>query len=247
VGQPVLQLSTYASYLMPGLFLALGSQIAIVTRKLTAWQFVLLSTAVFLVSVYPLLVPVDSPWLLLLSRHQILLPLAIGFVAVATIATSIPRIGAFAVILLATGLGVLNATTGTRTWDHGNLPHDPASQKYALLAVADSVRAVQGLDPKGNVYFWYNGTSRLGRLYRSSASTYLWAYRLQSETFPELGPKLPPEQRHIVILTEDADGDLQDAQAALAKVGLSGTVVSKRTIQEGPFTWQMIEIQIGRA
>ena len=106
---------------------------------------------------------------------------------------------------------------------------DPAFQKSALLAIVDSVRTVQELDPKGNLYFWYDGEGRLGRLYRSVASTYLWAYRLQSESFPLLGPKLPPAQRRILILAEDREAALREAEAALNREGLSARVRSPGT------------------
>jgi hypothetical protein len=94
------------------------------------------------------------------------------------------------------------------------------------------------------LYFWYDGEGRLGRLYRSVASTYLWAYRLQSESFPLLGPKLPPVQRRILILAEDGEGALRMAETSLSREGLSTEWLAKRTIHEGPFTWDMIEIQI---
>ncbi len=96
-----------------------------------------------------------------------------------------------------------------------------------MLAIVDSIRLTKELDPSDNVYFWYDGEARLGRLYRSVASTYLWAYRLQSESFPDLGPKAPPLQRRILILTEDADHALQQAQASLNQAGLELQIYSR--------------------
>jgi hypothetical protein len=103
---------------------------------------------------------------------------------------------------------------------------------------------VQELDPKGNLFFWYNGEGRLGHLYRSVASTYLWSYRLQSEEFPRLGPKLPPLGRRILILGEDGEGALRKAEVSLHREGLQSEFVAKRAIHEGPFVWDMIEIQV---
>jgi hypothetical protein len=110
--------------------------------------------------------------------------------------------------------------------------------------IVDSVRAIQELDPKGNLFFWYEGDGKLGRLYRSVASTYGWSYRLQSESFPEVGPKAPPLGRRIVILSEDARGDLEKAEESLHKLGLADQVVTQRTIHEEPFSWSMTEIEI---
>jgi hypothetical protein len=244
VGQPVLQLPTYASYLMPAVFLALGSQIAIVTHGLSKVGVAFVYTAVFLAGVLPYVRQLD---LHSLTAHPMLLPSAIGTIALVAIGRQVRYAGAIAIVALALGLGTLNAATSTRTWNHGSLPHDDASQKSALLAIVDSIHTVQSLDPKGNLYFWYDGESRLGRLYRDVASTYLWAYRLQSEAFPDLGLKAPPLDRRILILTEDPNSALQAANASLAKLGLTADVLAQRKIQEGPFAWDMIEIQIAGA
>ena len=244
VGQPVLQLSTYASYLMPAVFLALGSQIAVVTHRLRKDCLALIYVGVFLVGILPLCLPTDSGVVLALKHHSILFSCIIGVIAVATIVTETRYVEAAALLALSIGLGALNVTTSTRTWSHGSLPHDEASQKYAMLAIVDSIRLTKELDPSDNLYFWYDGEGRLGRLHRSVASTFLWAYRLQSETFPDFGPKAPPPQRRILILTEDANHALQQAQASLGKAGLSANLLTQRRIQEGFFRWDVIEIQI---
>jgi len=244
VGQPVLQLPTYASYLMPAVFLALGSQIAIVTNRLSKLGIAIVYAAVFLAGVLPFVPRMD---LRQLTAHPMLLPFTIGAIALVTIGRQIRYLGAIAIVVLGLGLGILNAATSTRTWNHGSLPHDDASQKSALLAIVDSIHTVQSLDPKGNLFFWYDGESRLGRLYRDVASTYLWAYRLQSEAFPDPGPKAPPTDRRILILTEDPSSALKAANHSLAKLGLTANFLAQRKIQEGPFAWDMIEIQIARS
>jgi len=243
IGQPVLQLPTYASYLMPAVFLALGSQIAIVTHGLRKTSTTMVYAAVFLAGVLPFVPRVD---LHPLTAHPMLVPFAFGSIALVTIGRQIRYLSAIAIVVLGLGLGILNAATSTRTWNHGSLPHDDASQKSALLAIVDSIHTVQSLDPKGNLYFWYDGESRLGHLYRDVASTYLWAYRLQSETFPDPGPQAAPLDRRILILTEDPRSALEAANASLAKLGLAANFLAQRKIQEGPFAWNMIEIQIAR-
>ncbi len=244
VGQPVLQLFTYSSYLMPAVFLALGSQIAIVSHRLGKSSLALIYVGVFLVGILPLCLPIDSGLMLTLKHHSILFSSVIGVIAVVAIVTKTRYVAALALLALSISLGALNVTTSTRTWSHGSLPHDEASQKYAMLAIVDSIRLTKELDPSDNLYFWYDGEGRLGRLHRSVASTYLWAYRLQSETFPDFGPKAPPPQRRILILTEDANHALQQAQASLNKAGLNANLLTQRKIQEGPFRWDVIEIQI---
>jgi 4-amino-4-deoxy-L-arabinose transferase-like glycosyltransferase len=244
VGQPVLRFPHYASYLMPTTFLALGSQVALVADRLSRIQVAWLCGCVGLVSLVPSVLPMTSSFVTDLRNHPILLPLAMGVAAIWGIGRQLPRNGAPLIGVLAVSLATLSVTTSTRGWDHGGLPDDPASQKAALLAILDSVRAVQALSPQGNLYFWYNVDGRFGKMYRAVASTYLWAYRLEGEEFPQLGPKLPPVQKHIVILAENGDAALRDAIATLSRAGLGATFIAKREIREGPFAWDMEEIEV---
>jgi hypothetical protein len=247
VGQPVLQLSTYASYLMPAVFLALGSQITIVTSRLGKVTLALIYAGVFVSGILPSAIRIDSPLMLALQHHPMLIPSATGVIAVVAIARELRHLGGFAILVLSISLATLSAATSTRTWAHGALPHDEASQKSAMLAIVDSVRLTKELDPADSLYFWYDVNARLGRLHRSVASTYLWAYRLQSEDFPGFGPKAPPAGRRILILTENTTLAMEQAQASLHNAGLAAAVVTQRKIQEGPFRWDVIEIQIIQA
>jgi hypothetical protein len=241
-GQPVLQLLHYTSYLIPSAFLALGSQSAILTQRLTRAQFVLLCACVAVLLLLPFALPLQSGIVMGLQRYPLLLSLGTGLLAIVILNSRIRYAGVVGVMVLCLSLATLNATSGPHTWRHGT--DDPAFQKSALLSIVDSVRIVQELDPKGNVFFWYDGNGKLGHLYRSVASTYLWSYRLQSEEFPSLGPKLPPLGRRILILAEDGEGALRQAEASLHREGLQSEFVTKRTIHEGPFVWDMIEIQV---
>ena len=244
IGQPVLQFSHYSSYLMPGVFLALGSQLAVITHKMNRTQFALLCAGVGMVLLLAFILPVRSGIMAAMQRHALLLPLGLGIVAVAAVARRMRHVGAVAVLVLGLSLATLNATTGPRVWTHGPLPQDAEPLKAALLAIVDSVRTVQSLDPRGNLYFWYDGEGRLGHLYRSIASTYLWAYRLQSETFPALGATAPPNQRRILILAQDEQTAERQAKASLNQLGLDAELLARRTVHEGPITFDMIEIQI---
>jgi hypothetical protein len=177
-----------------------------------------------------------------LQSHALFLSLGAGLLAVVILNSRIRYAGIVGALVLCLSLATLNATSGPHTWRHR--VDDPAFQKSAMLSIVDSVRTVQELDPKGNLFFWYDGEGRLGHLFRSVASTYLWSYRLQSEEFPRLGPKLPPIGRRILILAEDGEGALQQAEDSLHREGLSVEFPTKRTIHEGPFVWDMIEIQV---
>jgi hypothetical protein len=244
VGQPVMQLVHYTSYLIPPAFLALGSQIGIGTRRWTRVQFLLLCASIGVVLLLPLALPLESGMIMALQRHALLASLGAGLLAVAILNQQIRSAGVLGALVLGLSLATLNATSGPHTWAHRGSVDDPTIQKSALLSIVDSVRTVQELDPKGNIFFWYDGEARLGHLHRAVCSTYLWSYRLQSEEFPRLGPKLPPPGRRILILAEDGEGALREAKTSLNREGLDAEFQSKHMIHEGPFAWDMIELQV---
>jgi hypothetical protein len=200
--------------------------------------------------VAPLVLRVDTSLIVGLRQHVILVSLLLGMVGVLMPGRS-PGTGhrsqgvaALAVVVFVVGVAVLNVGTSTRTWDHGELPNDAGAQKAAMVAIVDSARTVKEFEPHGNLYFWYDAEGRLGKVFRAVASTYLWAYRMESESFPELGAKTPPVGRRIVILSEDGESALAAGEASLARAGLMGKFVAQRTIREGPFAWEMVEVEV---
>ncbi len=244
IGQPVFQFVHYTSYLVPPAFLALGSQIALVTQRWSRVRFLLVCTGIAVILLLLFALPLDSSFGMGLPRHALLLSLGAGLLAVVILNRQIGSVGLVGILVLLVSLANLNATSGPHTWGHRGSLDDPAFQKSALLSIVDSVRVVQELDPRDNLFFWYDGEGRLGHLFRAVSSTYLWSYRLQSEEFPHLGPKAPPPGRRILILAEDGDQALKQAEASLQDQGLAAEFLNKRQIHQGPFLWDMIEIQV---
>ena len=244
IGEPVLQLSYYASYLIPAIFLALGSQLAIGLDRLSRAQFVLLCSCGLASSLLPYVFPLQSTILEHWRQHPWLWPLALGSVGVFLITREVRYVASPAVFLVCFSLAALTAASGTRTWAATGQAADPAVQKYAFLTIVDSVNAIKQLDPKGNLYFWYDYQGYWGTLYRAVASTYVWSYRLQSETFPSIGPKLPPPGRRILILCNNPETALSKAEAALRNLSLETKFLETRSIHEGPYVWYMAEIEV---
>src|SRR5262249_19576044 len=59
-------------------------------------------------------------------------------------------------------------------------------KREAFRAVVDTTAGVRACDPSGDVRFWYDAAEPAGLLFRASASTQLWMYRLIGEAFPSL-------------------------------------------------------------
>jgi Dolichyl-phosphate-mannose-protein mannosyltransferase len=255
-GQPVLQLPfVYTSLLIPAVFLALGAQAAAALERLGPRQFAALWMVAAAILILPFVVPLNSQIVTAVELHRWLWPAGLGIAAVALLAGRIRYLSALAVLLLCASVATLTATTGTRTWGRSGQPDDPRLEKQAFLAIVDSVRAIQQIDPSDHLYFWYDFRAPLGPLHRSVSSTFMWWHRLVSETFPSLevltGPPYPaykPLQPHmrIAILTVDEEA-FEKADGTLRKAGLTARLVSQSRISEGPIAWNMIVIETEKA
>jgi hypothetical protein len=246
-GQPVLQLVYYASLLIPGVFLALGGQFAAALERLGRWHFAALCCGAGIVLLLPFAWPLHSGLFLRLQHHRLLWPAILGAAAVGLLAAKVRYTNALAILRVCGACSALSATTGTRTWGRPGEPDDPRFQKQAFLAVVDSVRAVQKIDPTDHLFFWYDLKTPLGPLHRSVASTFMWNQRLVSESFPLLGPKpetayklkVPPAHTRVAILTVDEEA-LQKAEHSLRQVGLTARFIVQRRISQGPISWNVI-------
>jgi len=250
-GQPVLQLVYYTSLLIPAMFLALGAQFAAALERLSRPQFAALCGAAAVLLLLPFAAPLHSGFVFAIQQHRWLWPAVPGLIGAVLLAWRVRYTGAVAVLLVCAACGTLNLAAGTRTWGHAGRPDDPAVQKQAFLAVVDSVRAVQQIDPSGQLFFWYDFQASLGSLHRAVASTSLWSRRLVSESFPLLGPKaetpylklkIPPPHTRIAILTVDPAA-FDKAKQSLREVGLTAQLIGQRRIAEGPIAWNMILIE----
>ena len=254
-GQPVLELPYYTSLLIPAAFLALGAQFAPALERLSRWQFAALCCAALVLLLLPFVLPLNYGLALAIQQHRWLWPGILAAAGVSLLAFRVRYTGALAVLLVCAACGTLNLTTGTRTWGHAGQPDDPAIEKQAFLAIVDSVRTVQRIDPDRQLFFWYDFQAPQGPLYRSAAATFLWARRLVSESFPLLGPKaetpylklkIPPPHTRVAILTVDPAA-LEKAERSLHEVGLAARLIGEQRISEGPISWKMIVIEIEKA
>jgi len=255
LGQPVLQLPFYTSLLIPGMFLALGAQFAAILEGFSRRQFAVLCGGAAIILLLPFVVPLQSRFIAAAQQHRWLWPAVLGTAGVALIVRRVRYTRAIAVLLLCAAGAALSATTGTRTWAHPGKVDDPTLRKQAFLAIVDSVRAVQEIDPTDHLFFWYDLQARLGPLHRSVASSFMWSHRLVSERFPLLGaqaetsdlkPKVPLPHTRIAILTLDEDA-LRKAEQSLRQVGLTARFIGQRGIREGPISWNMILIETEKA
>ena len=245
IGQPVLQVFLYASYLIPFSFLAIGAQLSPLVDQLSLRSFVLLLCGVvgilFLPYIFFLAESVPEQWLL---HHLSRIGAGFLIAEIILLGSRIPKRG-WALFVLSTVLvfsGVVNAAARSIfDW------RDMATEENSFLAVVQGTRTIQQIRPGTNLLFWYNLDEPAGALYRSITSTYLWNYFLINETFPSLekGPyssHLPTLFTRIAIFSSQETA-FQLADEALRKIGFRAQLLTQKVFRKGPISWRMLLIQ----
>jgi len=126
----------------------------------------------------------------------------------------------------------------------------PGLDKVVLFRQIDAAaRAVQKVDPSGNVYFWWNSADDPQRIFDNIAATALSGVRIVNLAFPLIleggvmadGERMVPHLKIAVLATEPV---LSRAEAALSGIGLAARLISTAKIAEGrrPFTITFFEI-----
>lgn len=252
LGQPVLQLHYYASFLLPAMFLALGAQFSALIDGLKVNQVRLVICFAVAAWLVPLLLRSPGPraW-----PNGSYMMLAIGLLLAGLFALILvgPRVGP--VLLLCACLAACNwIVRGPRAILTSEMP----TRKDGFLAVVKAFWIVQSWEPRGRLLFWYDRKETaerpglaLGNLYRAIASTYLWGYRLINEDFPSLernwvgGPPVIEAGSRIVLLSRAGDA-VERASEALKRRGFKARVGDVLEIQVGHAVFRMILLEDGR-
>lgn len=237
--QPVLNLSFYASYLLPATFLALGSQLALAVSLLSREKFYLLLAGILSISLLAYFPPVIE-WAI--PFDLILVVILFGVTGVAALFILVRKeIGISLIVLSIVAINLC----GARAWP---IRQDVVFRKDSFLSVFKSVAAIQSMDPESKSRFWYNDNTPYGSTYRSVASTYLWAYRLINEEFPVVNGKnfsyyhVALNDR-IFILSNEKDV-MEKANQNLAQAGFKTKFLDERTIEQGSIHYKITYVKI---
>lgn len=243
-GMPVLQTIYYASFLMPGFFLAMGGQIGSGINRLNTglFLFVLCEATMTPLLVYRFLPGSHlASWL---NSNLLAASLSISILGIAVLCVRERPIKIIALCsCFCLLIGSVNAAAD------GFLMINADEAHYGLEAIAQSVQAVRAIEPNGNLLFWYQADETMGNYYRAVASTYLWGYTLLNERFPSLDgadTHIPAVQNQIVILSNDAAA-FQKAATALRQRGYTVQIIAERRIQGGSIGWNMIFVALEQA
>lgn len=232
--QPFLELDYYTSYMIPALFLALGSQLAIVINKVNRQQFyIFLSTIIiasFVISTFIITFPLM--WLTIL--------IGIGGLGILAIKHRYRK--EIALLPLALVLTTVNLTHNDK-----KILIAPFILKPSFLSVIDGIHAAQSMDPLGNSLFWYNDHAPFGFVFKGVCSAYLWGYRIVNDELPEISTKvfpINPKLNSRVFLLSEKPNALEEVNINLAKIGFKGELINKKTIEQGPVSYKMTYIKV---
>jgi hypothetical protein len=193
-GDPVLQFSYYASYLIPFMFLAVGSQFLRIPH-LTDRGF----PAIVVFALFALCLPwalSDGFWA---KIHGPLWPLGVVLLMTCAGAVLFGRLPGLIVILTSSGIlySYLLAGQAAKPGNAG---------RGSFVRIAHDIQEIEKVRQGRPIRFWYDAAEPFGFEFYSLNATYLWGYTMVSATFPEVPKDLPwPPNTLLVVPSSRRD------------------------------------------
>jgi hypothetical protein len=196
-GQPLLQLSYYASYLIPFMFLAVGSQFLRIP-PLTKLRF----SAIVIFTLALLSLPwgiSDGFWAKL---HGPIWPFGVVVLAICACGVLFGRLPGLVAVLASCGIfySYLLAGQGAKA---GN------AARGSFVRIAHDVQEIEKVRQGRPIRFWYDAAEPFGLEFFSLNSTYLWGYTFISYAFPA-APKDVVWPPNTLLVVPSSRGDTVD-------------------------------------
>jgi len=233
VGGVGLQMNFYASYLLPSMFLAIGSILAVPADRWSThawWPVVVGCTMVFAGALWlhgaPLTQPLRGKWF--------------GALVACAAAALLSR-----VLFPRRWHTVLYALAGLMLYQWGyaaylKSPYDGKSTQRVL----EGANTVWPYMQKGTGRFWYDITEPHGFEFNGINAIYLWGYTYVSLKFPSLDEVRPIESGETIVVMSGSDQALDRANEALRQRHLKGTLAETHKIQAGGVAYDLSVLEI---
>lgn len=251
-GDPVLQLTYYASYLIPALFLAAGGAVSTLVMGTGRRKFYWLLTALIILLIVASL---QSTYSFFTLQSSILCPMiviaiTISGIMVLRLRPEIINTKLLAFLFLLFGIFSFSVTDSHFTV---NYVTNQWRSKQIFQSIVESEAIFSRFDTTGDLRFWYSGEEPLGSLYVSIASVRLWGYRLINDSFPTLANspvvanpdgivQIEPGTR-IVILSNDENA-FEMANASLGQINRHAVLIQGNRIKQGDIEFTMTFIVV---
>jgi hypothetical protein len=188
-GNPLLQFSYYASYLIPFTFLAIGSQFLRVPEfSKLQWSLIVAFTLMVL----------GLPWWGLMNAFWIkagspLWPIGIGLFAVYGGAVLFGRASGLITALTVSGIFYSYLLLG-------NSSKPANAERGSFLRIAHDVQEIEKIRNGRPVRFWFDANETYGREFNSLNSAYLWGYTMLSATLPTVAKNISVPPGTLVVV-----------------------------------------------
>lgn len=252
-GAIFLQTYYYASYSIPFLFLAIGSQLSNVLERLRKFELGLaLFLPIFISITFLLAYPAADSWppyypTLAFSYCGLYLMGLCSLLLIHTRTTRKVAIVAGLVLILTLITPVLTTASLSQDLERKN------QQEEEYLATIDASKILQTIDPEVQLVFWYDLDE--ANVYRAIASTYLWGYRLIGEEFPSLSSQYVTIEQakrqlqlhpKVVILSKRSNPLSQSVMQSLSKIGFQAKSLASYSINRGQQSFIMTIIEVSK-
>lgn len=253
-----LQITYYACYLIPLIFLALGAQLSSIISKIEGKKILVL-IAIELLLFLPLIhVPLNFIKSIIISFNYVifcymiaLLILIILILILIVLSLSLIKnlnyqkswLPLIVIIILSGSLSLLY--TNYSNFNYYNTNVDPTLQlgtdTDAYLLIFDTVQEINTFIPENHVGIWY-GKEKIDNktmfgIFNNINAIYLWQYTMIGQDFPNITSEnvnkyASNEDSKIVILSTKEDA-FSLAQKALNKINYKATLIETKRFQRG--------------
>lgn len=197
---PVFQYFFYTSYLLPFMFLVIGSNLSVPFTHLNRIKYlVVILSVILLVLITFYLGPMTVFYLPL--RIQLLTPALLAFFGLVFLKLNKGLIGVgvfFVLIILSNSVLFQFSIPIIRLKDNFLLLTKGEPQ---YISIVKATKIINDIDPLGEALFWYDKNEKEFSIYRSISSTRLWKWRLINENFPNMGD-VNLNNKKVIILSE---------------------------------------------
>lgn len=223
-GNPVLQFSYYASYLIPSTILVLGPVVfaSVSTLEAPRFRFVIGAAIASLLLIWA---GCSNPTIATFIRGHMrtLLAWSIGMTA----AGIVLRRSIAATLLALTGLTMVGLCSNSV---NVSAPHSGAQAYQRIAAGMEAVEHARNSRP---VRFWFNGDDPSRNEFNSISSCYLWGYTIVGFEFPALDQKTSLADGTLLIVPSSKPDVAQEAARTLSEHGSIATLERKVRIESG--------------
>lgn len=223
---PILQLYYYSNYLIPFMFLAIGtlSQHLKIPQKQKNLNFLYLFPLTF--PLFYFLGTISLKW-----ANPLMLIFGLFLVSLCGMTLLTQRnlkytIVGFILLSGSSGLMVPIAPTAFHEFLH------PNSGKDGFLAVNQAVDIINKTLPQSEWYFWYDASEpTVAGVYKAIASTYLYQYRLLGTDFPQFDTKFNQKNGFkVILMSKDPLHSYQIGVERLKKATFSSIFIARSPI-----------------